>query len=214
MFITKTAVAVVSGMAVAGAILVAPGVVAAPTTGRMAVWGNNGEGQLGNNSTTDSKVPVAVDTTGVLAGKTVTAITAGQYHSCAVADAKAYCWGYNSSGQLGNNSTTESPVPVAVDTTGVLAGKTVTAITAGQYHTCAVADAKAYCWGSNLYGQLGNNSTTESPVPVAVDTAGVLAGKTVTAITAGQYHTCVVADGQGLLLGQQRQRATGQQHHH
>ena len=156
---------------------------------------------MGNNSTTDSSVPVAVDTSGVLAGKTVTAITAGDYHTCAVADGRAYCWGNNSAGQLGNNSTTDSRVPVAVDTSGVLAGRTVTAISAGDSHTCAVADGRAYCWGYNDYGQLGNNSTTNSLVPVAVDTSGVLADKTITAITAGDDHTCAVADGQAYCWG-------------
>ena len=46
--------------------------------GTMAAWGQNSAGELGNNTTTDSRVPVAVDTTGVLAGKTVVAVDAGQ----------------------------------------------------------------------------------------------------------------------------------------
>ena len=56
--------------------------------------------------------------------------------------------GGNSSGQLGNNSTINSGVPVAVNTSGVLAGKTIKQISAGSSHTCAIAsDDKAYCWG-------------------------------------------------------------------
>ena len=57
---SKTSVAVFAGMAVAGSVLVAPGVVAAPTAGRAAAWGYNLFGQLGDNTTTTSKVPVAV----------------------------------------------------------------------------------------------------------------------------------------------------------
>ena len=162
MFSTKALVAVVAGMAVAGSVLVAPQVVAEPTAGRAASWGDNQYGQLGNNSTAGSAVPVAVDTAGVLAGKTVTAISTGSYHSCAVADGRVYCWGNNGYGQLGNNTTTDSSVPVAVNTDGVLAGRTVIAISTGAYHSCAVADGKAYCWGYNGDGQLGNNSTTGS----------------------------------------------------
>ena len=203
MFQTKTLVAVLAGMAVAGSILVAPGVVAAPTTGRAVAWGWNVGGQLGDNSTTDSKMPVAVDTSGVLADKSVTAISARMRNAntCAVADGQAYCWGGNFYGELGNNSTTDSAVPVAVDTSGVLADKTVTAISAGQSHACAVADGRAYCWGYNPWGQLGNNTTTNSTVPVEVDTSGVLAGKTITAISAGASHTCAVADGQAYCWG-------------
>jgi hypothetical protein len=162
--------------------------------GRAFCWGWNSSGQLGNNSTTGSMVPVAVNTSGVLAGKTVTAISAGD-HSCAVADGRAFCWGYNSSGQLGNNSTTGSKVPVAVRAdSGPLAGKTVTAVTAGGSHSCAVADGKAYCWGNNEQGQLGDyNMPTDSKVPAYVYADGVLAGRPVTAIDAGRLHSAVLA---------------------
>jgi len=177
--------------------------------GQVYCWGRNWGGQLGDGSKTGRRVPVAVDASGVLAGKTVTAIAAGDSHSCVVADGQVYCWGGNWGGQLGDGSTTERLVPVAVDTSGVLAGKTVTGISAGGSHTCAVADGRAYCWGKKLYGQwgsdltgpLGNDSTTSSSVPVAVDTSGVLAGKTVTSIATGHFHTCAVADGQAYCWG-------------
>ncbi len=108
----KTPAAVLIGMAVAVGVLIAPGAAAEPSPGRAMTWGNNLAGQLGNNTTTDSAVPVTVDISGVLAGKTVTAIATGDYHSCAVADGKAYCWGGNAFGQLGNNTTTNSTEPV------------------------------------------------------------------------------------------------------
>jgi alpha-tubulin suppressor-like RCC1 family protein len=144
-------------------------------------------GQLGDGSTTDSDVPVAVDASGVLAGKTLTQITAGQLHACAVdAAGAAYCWGYNDYGELGDGSMTNSSVPVAVDSSGVLAGKILTQITAGWDHTCALDNTGvAYCWGENGPGELGDGSTTDSDVPVAVDTNGVLTDKVLTHITAG-----------------------------
>ncbi|MFZ1243394.1 MAG: hypothetical protein WAQ22_04625 [Candidatus Saccharimonas sp.] len=134
-------------------------------------WGRNYDGRLGNNSTTDSSVPVAVTTSGALSGKTIRQVAAGNAHTCALAsDNQVYCWGYNSNGQLGNNSTTMSLVPVAVTTSGVLSGKTIRQVTAGGAHTCALAsDNQVYCWGYNYYGQLGNNSTANSSVPVAVN---------------------------------------------
>ena len=158
-------------------------------------WGYNNEAQLGNNSTASSSVPVAVNTTGVLAGKTIKQISASNLHTCAIAsDDKAYCWGYNNEAQLGNNSTASSSVPVAVNTTGVLAGKTIKQISAGSSHTCAIAsDNKAYCWGNGSGGRLGNSSTTNSSVPVAVSTSGVLAGKTIKQISASNLHTCAIA---------------------
>ena len=169
--------------------------------GRAYCWGRNWAGQLGNNSTTDSDVPVPVDTSGVLTG-TVTSIGAGRFHTCAVAGGEAFCWGDNSSGQLGRSSIIGSDVPVAVDTSGVLTG-TVSSISSGAFHTCATADDKAFCWGDNTYGPLGNGSTTSSDVPVAVDTSGVFTG-TVAAIDAGFGVTCAVSDGWAYCWGDNR----------
>ncbi len=158
-------------------------------------WGADWSGQLGNNSTSNSSVPVAVTTSGVLSGLTIKAISNGESHTCAIAsNDKVYCWGDNSYGQLGNNSTTDSSVPVAVTTSGVLSGLTIKALSLGGYHTCVIAsNNKTYCWGYNTYRQLGNNSTSNSSVPVAVTTSGVLSGLTIKFLSAGGYHNCVVA---------------------
>ena len=90
--------------------------------------------------------------------KTVTKVSVGESHTCAVADSKAYCWGNNSSGQLGDRTSDPSFTPVAVDTqaTSALAGKTVVDISAGTTFTCALtSEGKTVCWGNNSYGQLG-----------------------------------------------------------
>ena len=159
--------------------------------GTVAAWGSNSSGQLGNSSTTNSPVPVAVNLSGVLAGKTVIVVAAGGSHSLVLcSDGTLAAWGYNYSGQLGNNSTTSSTVPVAVNTSGVLAGKTVIAVAGGSSHSLALcSDSTVVAWGENSDGQLGNNSTTGSAVPVAVNTSAVLFGKTVIAVAVGTYHS-------------------------
>ena len=158
-------------------------------------WGNNNSGALGNNSTTNFSIPVAVNTEGVLAGKIIKSISDSNIHTCAIAsDDKAYCWGAGSSGQLGSGTTSMNKVPAAVNTTGVLAGKTIKQISAGSMHTCAIAsDDKAYCWGAGSSGQLGSGTTSMNKVPAAVNTTGVLAGKTIKQISAGSMHTCAIA---------------------
>ncbi|WP_395737657.1 cadherin-like beta sandwich domain-containing protein [Prosthecobacter sp.] len=166
--------------------------------GTLAAWGDDTYGQLGDNSTTQSNVPVAVNQTGALAGKTVVAVAAGQLHSLVLcSDGTMAAWGNNSLGQLGNNSSTDSPVPVAVSAAGALAGKTVVAIAAGSAHNLALcSDGSVVAWGYNGEGELGNNSTTTSLVPVAVSAAGVLVGRSVIAVAAGNYHSLVAcADG-------------------
>jgi alpha-tubulin suppressor-like RCC1 family protein len=157
---------------------------------RVLAWGANGDGQLGNGSTTSSSVPVAVDTAGVLAGKTIIAIAAGGSHCLALcADGTLASWGENYNAQLGNGSGTDSSVPVLVNRTGVLAGKTIIAIAAGYSHSLALCvDGTMATWGGNYNGELGNGSTNGSGAPVLVNTAGVLAGKTIMAIAAGGSH--------------------------
>ena len=161
--------------------------------GTLAAWGAGNFGQLGNNTYVNSSVPVAVNTGGVLSGKTVIAVAAGQYHGLALcSNGTVVAWGSNSNGQLGNGSAaTTSNVPVAVDTGGALLGKTVIAIAAGQNHSMALcSDGTLATWGSNSLGQLGNNSTTDSNIPAAVSITGTpLAGRTITAIAAGFSHS-------------------------
>ena len=163
-------------------------------------WGSGASGTLGNGSTTDSSVPVAVSTAGVLNGKTLTNVSVGSGHVCAIDTAgKAYCWGSNTTGQLGNGSTTNSSVPVAVSTAGVLNGKTLVSVSLNIDYSCALDTAgAAYCWGSGSYGALGNGSTTNSSVPVAVSTAGVLNGKVLASISSGgAYGTVCALDASG-----------------
>jgi len=108
----------------------------------------------------------------------VKALSVGLAFTCAItAEGAVQCWGRNSSGQLGNGSTTDSDVPVQV--MGLTSG--VTAVAAGDSSACAVtAGGAVECWGSNMDGQLGNGSFTDSAVPVQV--SGITSGATAVSV--------------------------------
>jgi len=169
------------------------------TKGAAYCWGLNNDGQLGNGTTVDSPTPVAV--VGGLAFKTVVAGGEGS-HTCGITtNGAAYCWGNDSAGQLGDGTTTNSAMPVAV-----AGGLTFTSLTLHFSHTCGItATGLAYCWGGNSTGQLGTGTTTASTVPVAVT-----GGLAFAAVAAGYYHTCgVTAGGVAYCWGVGDQLGTG-----
>ena len=166
--------------------------------GKIFSWGSNTYGQLGDPAHASGDVPVPVDTSGALSGKTIVSIAAGTYHNLALSsDGLVFAWGENGLGRLGDGTTQTRRSPVAVDANGALAGKTVVAIAAGQYHSLALtSDGLVFGWGSGFQGQLGNGVQNSQLTPVAVDTSGVLAGKSVIGISSGSNHAiAVTSDG-------------------
>ncbi|MFZ4621070.1 MAG: T9SS type A sorting domain-containing protein [Bacteroidota bacterium] len=172
--------------------------------GAVYAWGYNGSGQLGIANTTSKNVPFAVSTSGVLSGKTITQIAAGNDHSIVLAsDGTVYTMGENGYGDLGDSSQTNRNVPVAVKTSGALNGKIITQIAGGFDHSLALAsDGTVYGWGKNMSGQLGNGGGALYKMPEAVSTSGVLSGKTITQIAAGYNHSLLLAsDGTMYTMG-------------
>ena len=154
--------------------------LALASNGTIYAWGSNAYGQLGNGNNNDSNVPVAINMSGTLSGKTINSITCGGGHSLVLAsDGKIYSFGWNNFGQLGNGNNSDSNVPVAVNMSGVLSGKTITSLAGGFYHSIALAsDGNIYAWGHNQSGELGNGSTNSSNEPVAVSISPIILGVT------------------------------------
>lgn len=127
----------------------------------------------------------ACDATGPEAGPAWAQISAGRLHSCALTTARrAYCWGLNSHGALGDGTTETRTVPVAV--AGELRFRS---ISAGFDYSCGVTTSGlVYCWGDNFNGQLGDGTTAHRSIPAAVS-----GSRTFVSVSAGEAHTCGMA---------------------
>lgn len=132
------------------------------SSGAVFCWGWNAFGQLGDGSQQDRTIATRV--TG-LPGE-VLGLSLGYNHSCALTrQGEAWCWGGNSNGQLGDDSRTDRPRPVQVRG---LAEASIR-IDAGSAHSCAIGQSGAVrCWGANANGQLGDGSSQDRLLPVAV----------------------------------------------
>jgi alpha-tubulin suppressor-like RCC1 family protein len=152
------------------------------TTDRLLYcWGMNFYGQLGDSSRLHQSSPVAV------AGRRqFRTVEVGQVHTCALSypspqlpDNQAYCWGHNSSGQLGDGTKSNRLRPRLV-----VGGHLFAQVTTGKHHSCAVTD-QAFCWGDGSKGQIGDGTWEQRLVPRAV-AGGLVFGR----LSAGFRHTC------------------------
>ena len=175
-------------------------------------WGSGANGRLGNNSTTNSSIPVKLarlnpipnqfdfsdDNSGFYYPLQV---SAGAEHTCIVrVGGRVLCWGVGTDGRLGTGNEAEAWVPTEI----VGDNRDFVQVSGGGAHTCALkSDGTAFCWGKNDKGQLGNNSVTPSSSPVAVlvdaDADADQPLNNIQQISAGLEHTCAVKKDGGVL---------------
>ena len=193
-------------------------------SGKVYCWGLGFSGQLGygnTNNVGDDETPGAIGPVDLGSGRTATAVSAGDFHTCALLDdGSVRCWGFGADGRLGYGNTSDigddetpasaGPVPI---------GGPAIAISAGGSHTCAVlAGGAVRCWGFGLDGRLGyanlNPATLQSPsvgdneAPASV--SPVVLGGPATAISVGEEHSCaLLAGGTVRCWGDSGQDASG-----
>jgi len=150
------------------------------SAGKAYCWG----GLPGNGSLGRVLIPTPVS-----GDHSFTTVFVNHERSCGLASGgQAYCWGYNFSGRLGTGDQADASVPVAV----IQGDLKFQSLALGGEHTCGLtADGSAYCWGSNLYGQLGTGSNQ----PMLTPSARIASppGARFVALTAGQHHTCALS---------------------
>jgi alpha-tubulin suppressor-like RCC1 family protein len=168
-------------------------------TGGVALcWGDNAAGQLGIGSTGQYVPPTAVAGT-----VRFSALSSGSLHGCGLdAGGRAHCWGDGSMGALGTGSTTTNLVPAAVDGDHVFRQISVSRGNIAFGHSCAVtSDGRAYCWGANSAGQLGNTATGQmctsrtGTVPCSHSPRAVDGTESWAVVASGPQFTCGISTG-------------------
>ena len=150
------------------------------SSGQVRCWGNGANGRLGNDDDEVKEYPVAVVAADASAKPLtgIVQIAAGERQTCALTSkGRVWCWGGGSLGVLGDGDDSRAgkdyPVPVVAGQDSAELLKDIVQIAAGVTHVCALtSDGEVLCWGSNTYGELGNDSTTSTNYPVRVVASG------------------------------------------
>ncbi|HEY3593985.1 MAG TPA: hypothetical protein VGL13_08925, partial [Polyangiaceae bacterium] len=162
------------------------------TLGGVRCWGLNTFGQLGVGSSTDIPLLATPPATDVFTN--AKAISAGAHHTCVLTNAGGVrCWGNNSSGQLGDGTTTDRSTPPAND---IAIGVPVLAVVASAYNTCVLTTAGGVrCWGDAEFGLLGDGTFSDRSSP---PTSDIALGARVVALGVGSAHICALTDAHGV----------------
>jgi alpha-tubulin suppressor-like RCC1 family protein len=130
------------------------------------LWGRNNLNQLGDNTSIHRSSPVQT----ISGGTNWKQIDCGHYHAASIkTDGTLWLWGYNTDGQLGDNSITSRSSPVQT----VSGGTNWKQVSGGEYQTSAIkTDGTLWLWGSNANGQLGDNSIAHRSSPVQTISGG------------------------------------------
>jgi alpha-tubulin suppressor-like RCC1 family protein len=135
------------------------------TDGSGYCWGFNGTGGIGDGTTSQRTSPTPVSG-GLVFQSLLPATGPNGGMACGLTVGGAeYCWGYNDRYQLGDTTSVERDLPVAVVWPSA---DTVTSIGPGGQTNCSIRNGAAYCWGDNTYGELGDGTNTNRTVPTLV----------------------------------------------
>jgi alpha-tubulin suppressor-like RCC1 family protein len=168
--------------------------LALTSDGQVFAWGDNSRNQLGDGTAVNRPLPVLVrlDAAGPIAS-----IETGYFHSGAItATGSVFLWGDNNFGQLGDGTTSPRTQPVALSTSGSLAGNRITSLALGRNHSLGLtSEGRVFAWGLNDYGNLGDGTTALKSTPTPVRTDGALLGRVVTGIFASGETSMAASDG-------------------
>ena len=157
----------------------------------LTCWGLDSHGALGNgdSDTSDKYTPQTITTP---SDRKVVKVEPGETHTCILLDdGGVMCWGRDNVGQLGNGDTSDT-IHAPSSNVELPEGRAATDLSVGNHHSCALLDnGSITCWGLNNYGQLGENTTTNRPIPVY---AHLPTGSPAVSVSVGPHSSCAILE--------------------
>jgi len=152
------------------------------TDGTLWNWGNNGNGQLGDNTTVSKSSPVQT----ITFGTNWMQVSVGYHYTTAIkADGTLWTWGWNANANFGDNTLVSKSSPVQT----ITGGTNWKQVSGGRGHTAAIkTDGTLWCWGYNGFGALGDNTNTNRSSPVQTITYAT----NWKSVACGEYHTAAI----------------------
>jgi len=155
------------------------------TDGTLWTWGHNLYGQLGNNTITKKSSPIQT----ISGGTNWKQVGSSILNTAAIkTDGTLWTWGYNTQGQLGDNTTVDKSSPVQT----VAGGTNWKMVACGVYVTTGIkTDGTLWTWGYNVYGALGDGTAgnfTDKSSPVQT----VAGGTNWKQVASGRYFSSAI----------------------
>jgi uncharacterized repeat protein (TIGR02543 family) len=164
-------------------------------SGKVFTWGKGGNGMLGNNSTSNSLVPIDITERFPVLDKVIQMSLGDDCSAALTESGKLFTWGYGFNGALGNETYANALVPVDI-TARFPAEEQLTHISIGLYHSSALTESgKLYTWGSGGSGRLGNDSISKSPIPIDITSRFPIDEKVISSSLGGFHSSALTQSG-------------------
>ncbi|TVP86104.1 MAG: hypothetical protein EA375_02250 [Acholeplasmataceae bacterium] len=165
--------------------------------GRIFTWGYNAFGQLGDGTTEHRYTPIEITSQfGLVIDETIIHVALGGFHSTVLTSAgRVFTWGRNSSGQLGDGTTTDRHAPTDITHQfGLVVDESIIQISLGTRHSAASTSAgRVFTWGNNVYFELGDGTWTHRNTPTDITAGfGLSGGETIIQVSLGFRHSAAL----------------------
>jgi uncharacterized repeat protein (TIGR02543 family) len=166
------------------------------STGRLFTWGSNSNGQLGDGTTTNSKMPTDITNNfDLISDETLTSVVLGGTNSAALTSTgRLFTWGSTLNNRLQTDFMLDANPKDVTSSFNLLPGESIASVALGYSNFAALTSTgRLFTWGNNWSGQLGDNTTTNKDVPnLITDLFNLYPNETIVSVSLGAFHAAAL----------------------